>query len=130
MVYVAPITWLGCNSLSRRIARNSSEKRSRVLHRPPSKNNTDCKEIIPHGTYRIGRIKNSDRGASTERVHSSQLITLGSPNLFVTKKDGSMRMCIDYRSLNEATIKNKYPLPRIDDLFDQLQGPSIYRRLI
>jgi hypothetical protein len=42
--------------------------------------------------------------------------------LFVTKKDGSMRMCIDYRSLNEVTIKNKYPLPRIDDLFDQLQG--------
>jgi hypothetical protein len=46
----------------------------------------------------------------------------GAPVLFVTKKDGSMRMCIDYRSLNEVTIKNKYPLPRIDDLFDQLQG--------
>jgi hypothetical protein len=44
----------------------------------------------------------------------------GAPVLFVTKKDGSMRMCIDYRSLNEVTIKNKYPLPRIDDLFDQL----------
>jgi hypothetical protein len=42
----------------------------------------------------------------------------GAPVLFVTKKDGSMRMCIDYRSLNEVTIKNKYPLPRIDDLFD------------
>jgi hypothetical protein len=42
--------------------------------------------------------------------------------LFVKKKDGSMRMCVDYRSLNEVTIKNKYPLPRIDDLFDQLKG--------
>jgi hypothetical protein len=42
----------------------------------------------------------------------------GAPVLFITKKDGSMRMCIDYRSLNEVTIKNKYPLPRIDDLFD------------
>jgi hypothetical protein len=42
--------------------------------------------------------------------------------LFVKKKDGSMRMCVDYRALNEVTIKNKYPLPRIDDLFDQLKG--------
>ena len=42
----------------------------------------------------------------------------GSPVLFVKKKDGSMRMCIDYRSLNAVTIKNKYPLPRIEDLFD------------
>ena len=44
----------------------------------------------------------------------------GAPVLFVKKKDGSLRMCIDYRELNKMTIKNKYPLPRIDDLFDQL----------
>ena len=44
----------------------------------------------------------------------------GCPALFVKKKDGSLRMCVDYRPLNEATIKNKYPLPRIDILFDQL----------
>ncbi|KAI3819721.1 hypothetical protein L1987_13569 [Smallanthus sonchifolius] len=44
----------------------------------------------------------------------------GAPVLFVKKKDGSMRMCIDYRELNKRTVKNKYPLPRIDDLFDQL----------
>ncbi|XP_024965906.1 uncharacterized protein LOC112506108 [Cynara cardunculus var. scolymus] len=46
----------------------------------------------------------------------------GVPVLFVKEKDGSMRMCIDYRELNKVTIKNKYPLPRIDDLFDQLQA--------
>ena len=44
----------------------------------------------------------------------------GAPVLFVKKKDGTMRMCIDYRQLNKVTVKNKYPLPRIDDLFDQL----------
>ncbi|GJX60234.1 hypothetical protein Tco_0291624 [Tanacetum coccineum] len=46
----------------------------------------------------------------------------GAPMLFVKKKDGSFRMCIDHRELNKLTIKNRYPLPRIDDLFDQLQG--------
>ena len=45
----------------------------------------------------------------------------GTPVLFVKKKDGTMRMCIDYRQLKKVTIKNKYPLPRIDDLFDQLK---------
>ena len=44
----------------------------------------------------------------------------GAPVLFVKKKDGSMRLCIDYRELNKVTISNQYPLPRIDDLFDQL----------
>ena len=47
---------------------------------------------------------------------------MGCSVLFVKKKDGSLRMCIDYRQLNKVTIKNKYILPRMDDLFDQLQG--------
>ncbi|MCQ7691370.1 reverse transcriptase family protein, partial [Salmonella enterica] len=53
----------------------------------------------------------------------------GAPVLFVKKKDGSMRLCIDYRQLNQVTIKNKYPLPRIDDLFDQLQGTQVYSKI-
>ncbi|KAI3790531.1 hypothetical protein L2E82_03636 [Cichorium intybus] len=53
----------------------------------------------------------------------------GAPILFVKKKDGSFRMCIDYRELNKLTIKNRYPLPRIDDLFDQLQGSCVYSKI-
>ncbi|GKB49470.1 putative reverse transcriptase domain-containing protein, partial [Tanacetum coccineum] len=53
----------------------------------------------------------------------------GAPLLFVKKKDGAMRMCIDYRELNKLTIKNRYPLPRIDDLFDQLQGACCFSKI-
>ncbi|KAI3706945.1 hypothetical protein L6452_25044 [Arctium lappa] len=53
----------------------------------------------------------------------------GAPVLFVKKKDGTMRMCIDYRELNKATVKNRYPLPRIDDLFDQLQGAGCFSKI-
>ncbi|GJY78217.1 putative reverse transcriptase domain-containing protein [Tanacetum coccineum] len=53
----------------------------------------------------------------------------GAPILFVKKKDGSFRMCIDYRKLNKLTMKNRYPLPRIDDLFDQLQGSRVYSKI-
>ncbi|GJU59652.1 putative reverse transcriptase domain-containing protein [Tanacetum coccineum] len=53
----------------------------------------------------------------------------GAPVLFVKKKDRSFRMCIDYRELNKLTVKNRYPLPRINDLFDQLQGSSVYSKI-
>jgi ribosomal protein S18 len=53
----------------------------------------------------------------------------GAPVLFVRKKDGTLRLCIDYRELNKVTVKNKYPLPRIDDLFDQLEGSSVYSKI-
>src|SRR3954466_2463362 len=53
----------------------------------------------------------------------------GAPVLFVEKKDGTLRMCVDYRSLNEVTIKNKYPLPVINDLFDQLEGACVFSKI-
>ena len=53
----------------------------------------------------------------------------GAPVLFVKKKDGSMRLCIDYRELNKVTVRNRYPLPQIDDLFDQLQGACVFSKI-
>jgi len=53
----------------------------------------------------------------------------GAPVLFVHKKDGILRMCVDYRALNKVTVKNQYPLPRIDDLFDQLSGAKVFSRI-
>jgi hypothetical protein len=53
----------------------------------------------------------------------------GAPVIFIRKKDGSWRLCIDYHQLNKATIKNQYPLPRIDDLFDQMKGTTVFSKI-
>ena len=53
----------------------------------------------------------------------------GAPVLFEKKNDGTMRLCIDYHELNRVTMRNKYPLPRIDDLFDQLQGARVFSKI-
>jgi hypothetical protein len=53
----------------------------------------------------------------------------GAPVIFVLKNDGTQRLCVDYHPLNEVTVKNKYPLPRIDDLFDQLRGVSMFSKI-
>ena len=54
----------------------------------------------------------------------------GTPVWFVKKNDGSLRMCIDYRQLNKVIIKNKYPIPRINNLFDQIQGASHFSKIV
>ncbi|GJV48436.1 putative nucleotidyltransferase, ribonuclease H [Tanacetum coccineum] len=71
-----------------------------------------------------------DVGVVGARFYSPRLSPWGlAPVLFVKKKDGSMRLCIDYRELNKITIRNRYPLPRIDDLFDQLQGAKHFSKI-
>jgi hypothetical protein len=54
---------------------------------------------------------------------------MGVPVIFVEKKDGTQRMCVDYQLLNEVTVKNKYPLPRIEDLFDQVRGAKVFSKI-
>jgi hypothetical protein len=61
-------------------------------------------------------------------IHSSSS-PWGAPVIFVSKKDGTQRLCVDYHALNEVTVKNKYPLPRIDDLFDQLRGVCVFSKI-
>ncbi|GJR24448.1 putative reverse transcriptase domain-containing protein [Tanacetum coccineum] len=81
---------------------------------------------LPKGKSYQGKLK---RAVRTNGFYKSSSSPWGAPVLFVKKKDGSFRMCIDYRELNKLTVKNRYPLPRIDDLFDQLQGSSVYSKI-
>nr|GFC96852.1 putative reverse transcriptase domain-containing protein [Tanacetum cinerariifolium] len=69
------------------------------------------------------------KGCHVFLAHISATKEDGKPERKQVKDDGSFRMCIDYRELNKLTVKNRYPLPRIDDLFDQLQGSSIYSKI-
>jgi hypothetical protein len=61
-------------------------------------------------------------------IHPSSSLW-GAPVIFVLKKDGTQRLCVDYHALNEVTIKNMYPLPRIDDLFDQPRGACVFSKI-
>ncbi|GJR87140.1 putative reverse transcriptase domain-containing protein [Tanacetum coccineum] len=90
-------------------------------------------ELIPRATpiakspYRLAPSELEELSGQLKELQDKGFIRpssspWGTPVLFVKKKDGSFRMCIDFRELNKLTIKNRYPLPRIDDLFDQLQG--------
>nr|GEZ80703.1 putative reverse transcriptase domain-containing protein [Tanacetum cinerariifolium] len=69
------------------------------------------------------------QGTLRQRFHLTKLITLGSTSVVCEKKDGYFRMCIDYRELNKLTVKNQYPLPKIDDIFDQLQGSQFFSKI-
>ncbi|GKF72275.1 hypothetical protein Tco_0208389, partial [Tanacetum coccineum] len=87
-----------------------------------------------HGPYRLAPSELKELSEQLKELSDKGFIRpssspWGAPVLFVKKKDGSFRMCIDYRELNKLTMKNRYPLLRIDYLFDQLQGLSVYSKI-
>ncbi|GKF15954.1 hypothetical protein Tco_0057416, partial [Tanacetum coccineum] len=97
-------------------------------------------ELIPgvmsvaKSPYRLAPSKLEELSGQLKEIQDKDFIRSsaspwGSPVLFVKKKNGSFRMCIDYRELNKLTIKNRYPFPRIDDLFDQLQGSQYFSKI-
>nr|GEX20351.1 putative reverse transcriptase domain-containing protein [Tanacetum cinerariifolium] len=86
------------------------------------------------GTLSISSVRDEKLLNQLKELYDKGIIRLsslpwGASVLFVKKKDGSFRVCIDYRELNKLTVKNRYPLPMIDDLFDQLQGSSVYLKI-
>ncbi|GJX57439.1 putative reverse transcriptase domain-containing protein [Tanacetum coccineum] len=97
-------------------------------------------DLVPGATpvakspYRLAPSEMQELSAQLQELQDKGFIRpshspWGAPVLFVKKKDGALRMCIDYRELNKLTIKNRYPLPRIDDLFDQLQGARYFSKI-
>ncbi|GJV58410.1 putative reverse transcriptase domain-containing protein [Tanacetum coccineum] len=89
---------------------------------------------VAHAPYHLASSKMKELSGQLQELLEKGFIHLssspwGAPVLFLKKKDGSFRMCIDYRELNKLTVKNCYPLLRIDDLFDQLQGSSVYSKI-
>ena len=99
-----------------------------VYHANPLKDNADTSK---RKMYRLSQHEVAELNAQVASLLEKGYIQpssspYGHPVLFVKKKNGNLRMCIDYRSLNEQTVKSRYPLPRIDDLFDKLQGAQIF----
>nr|GFD02972.1 RNA-directed DNA polymerase [Tanacetum cinerariifolium] len=93
-----------------------------------------CEEPISKAPYRMAPIELKGLKDQLQELLERGFIRpsvspWGAPVLFVKKNDGSMRLCINYRELNKITIRNRYPLPRIDDLFDKLQGAMHFSKI-
>ena len=91
-------------------------------------------EPVSKAPYRMSLVEMKELATQLQELLEKGVIrpsvfSLGAPVLFMKKKNGSMRLCIDYRELNKLTIKNKYPLPRIDNLFDQLKGAVCFSNI-
>ena len=104
---------------------------------PPEREHDHGIELIPNAqpvskpAYRLSATENDELKRQLDKLIDlghiqSSKSPFGAPVLFVKKKDGTMRMCVDYRALNNITVKNAYPLPRMDELLDRLAGAKFY----
>ncbi|GJV36570.1 putative reverse transcriptase domain-containing protein [Tanacetum coccineum] len=107
---------------------------------PPQRQVEFCIDLVPGATpvakspYRLAPSEMQELSGQLQELQDKGFIRpshspWGAPVLFVKKKDGSFRMCIDYKELNKLTVKNHYPLPRIDDLFNQMQGGRYFSKI-
>jgi hypothetical protein len=107
---------------------------------PPSREVDHKIELVPGATpqsrptFRLSAFELAEMKKQLEDLVKAGFVQpskspYGAPVLFVKKKDGTQRMCIDYRALNNVTIKNSYPLPRVDELFDRLQGTRYFSKI-
>ncbi|GKA01932.1 putative reverse transcriptase domain-containing protein [Tanacetum coccineum] len=107
---------------------------------PPPRQVEFCIDLVPRAMpiakspYRLAPSEMQELSGQLQELQDKGFIrpshsSWGAPVLFVKKKDGSLRICIDFRELNKLTVKNRYPLPRIDDLFDQLQGSCYFSKI-
>ena len=111
-----------------------------ICELPPEREIEFAIDLVPGASpisiapYRMSPVELAEVKTQVEDLLNKQFVRpsvspWGAPVLLVKKKDGSMRMCVDYRQLNKVTIKNKYPLPRIDDLMDQLKGAAVFSKI-
>nr|GEZ23356.1 putative reverse transcriptase domain-containing protein [Tanacetum cinerariifolium] len=136
---VSRLKVVSCMKVNKYVDRGSYLFVAHVIEKEPAERQFEI-ELVPEAApvarapYRLAPSKMKELDKQLQELSDKGFIRpssspWGAPVLFVKKKDGSFRMCIDYRELNKLTIKNRYRLPRIDNLFDQLQGSSVYSKI-
>ncbi|GKA08615.1 putative reverse transcriptase domain-containing protein [Tanacetum coccineum] len=111
-----------------------SKEKETLMTLPTVRDSSGSAAPVARAPYRLAPSKMEKLSTQLQELSDKGFIrpsssSRGAPVLFVKKKEGSFWMCIDYRELNKLTVKNRYPLPRIDDMFDQLQGSSVYSKI-
>nr|GEW58187.1 hypothetical protein [Tanacetum cinerariifolium] len=128
---VSRLKVVSCMKVKKYVDRRSYLFVAQVIENEPTERRA---ALVARAPYRLAPLEMRELANKLQELSDKGYIRpssspWGAPVLFVKKKDGSFRMCIDYRELNKLTIKNRYPLLRIDDLFDQLQGSSVYSKI-